>query len=74
MFEIGWFSAKLFFKGELLRDPIYFGRQASIGFALGLILLVGLAKTGLTLWLPIVLSSLVTGAVMPFLLKDIKLK
>lgn len=74
MFEVGWFSAKLFFKGELLRNPMYFLRQATIGCILGLLLLVGLTKAGFNLWLPVLLSSLVTGIAMPFLLKDIKMK
>ncbi|NEO33744.1 MAG: hypothetical protein F6K36_25650 [Symploca sp. SIO3C6] len=74
MFEVGWFSAKLFFRGELLRDPAYFWRQTTIGFILGLLLLVGLSKAGLNLWLPVLLSSLLTGMAMPFLLKDIKMK
>lgn len=74
MLEIGWFSTKLFLKGRLLEDPVYFARQMAVGTAIGLVLLVGLAKLGVPLWLPIVLSSLVTGAAMPFLLKDIRMK
>lgn len=74
MLEVGWFSTKLLLKGKLLENPAYFARQTAIGVAIGLILLVGLAKLGVPLWLPIVLSSLVTGAVMPFLLKDIRMK
>jgi hypothetical protein len=74
MFEIGWFSAKLFFKGKLLRDPIYFARQMAIGISIGCLLLVSLAQTEIPFWLPVVISSLATGAVMPFLLKDFKMK
>lgn len=74
MFEIGWFSAKLFFKGKLLRDPIQFVRQTAIGVAIGSLLLVSLAQTEIPFWFTIVVSSLVTGAAMPFLLKDFKMK
>ena len=74
MFEIGWVSAKLFFKGKLLRDPIYFFRQIAIGASIGSLLLVTLAQTEIPFWLPVVISSLATGAVMPFLLKDFKIK
>lgn len=74
MFHIGWFSAKLFFKGKLLRDPIYFIRQTAIGSSIGFLTLVSLAQTQFTLWITIAISSLVTGAVMPFLLKDFKTK
>ncbi len=74
MLEVGWFSTKLLLKGKLLRNPSYFARQTAIGVAIGLLLLVGLTKLGVPLWLPMVLSSLVTGVAMPFLLKDIRMK
>ena len=74
MLEVGWFSTKLLLKGKLLRNPGYFFRQAAIGTAIALLLLIGMVKAGIGLWLPIVLSSLVTGVIMPFLLKDVKLQ
>ncbi|BAY13783.1 hypothetical protein [Calothrix sp. NIES-2098] len=74
MFKIGWFSAKLFLQGKLLRDPAYFATQTAIGATIGLLLLVALTLLKLPLWLPITLSSLVTGAAMPFLLQDLKMK
>ncbi|WP_193195385.1 hypothetical protein [Nostoc sp. MG11] len=74
MLEIGWFSAKLFFKGKLLRDPIYFIQQTAIGVSIGFLLLVLLAQAEIPFWLPVVISSLVTGMIMPFLLKDFKMK
>ncbi len=74
MLEIGWLSTKLFLKGKLLRDPVYVVRQTAIGVAIGVLLLVTLATAEIPLWLPVMVSSLVTGAVMPFLLKDIKMK
>ncbi|MEH2347806.1 MAG: hypothetical protein V7K55_07340 [Nostoc sp.] len=74
MLEIGWFSAKLFFKGKLLRDPVYFLKQTTIGIAIGFLLLVLLAQAPIPFYLPIILSSLVTGIIMPFLFKDFKTK
>ncbi|MBW4684723.1 MAG: hypothetical protein KME40_06390 [Komarekiella atlantica HA4396-MV6] len=74
MLEIGWFSAKLFFKGKLLRDPIYFVQQTAIGVSIGFLLFVLLAQTEIPFWFPVVVSSLVTGMIMPFLLKDFKMK
>jgi hypothetical protein len=74
MLEIGWYSAKLFFKGKLLRDPIHFVRQTGIGVAIGSSLLVSFAQTAVPFWFTVALSSLVTGAVTPFLLKDFKMK
>jgi hypothetical protein len=74
MLEIGWFSAKLFFKGKLLRNPMHFVQQTAIATAVGSLLLVLFAQADIPFYLPITLSSLVTGLIMPFLLKDFKMK
>ncbi|MEH2399612.1 hypothetical protein [Nostoc sp.] len=74
MFEIGWFSVKLFLKGKLLRDPIFFVKQTTIGVTVGFLLLVLLAQAPIPFYFPIILSSLVTGMIMPYLLKDFKMK
>ncbi|MEH2068317.1 MAG: hypothetical protein V7K47_09140 [Nostoc sp.] len=74
MLEIGWFSAKLFLKGKLLRDPIYFIQRTTIATAVGSLLLVLFAQAKIPFYLPVILSSLVTGMIMPFLLKDFKMK
>ncbi|MEH1815590.1 MAG: hypothetical protein V7K26_16870 [Nostoc sp.] len=74
MLELGWFSAKLFFKGKLLRDPIYFVQKTAIATAIGSLVLVLFAQADIPFYLPITLSSLVTGLIMPFLLKDFKTK
>lgn len=74
MLEVGWYSSKLFFKGKLLRNPGYFYRQSAVGAVLGTLLLVGLNMMGLSLGLAIAISSLMTGMVMPFLLKDVKMQ
>jgi hypothetical protein len=74
MLEIGWFSAKLFLKGKLLRDPMHFVQQTAIATAVGSLLLVLFAQLDIPFCLPITLSSLVTGMIMPFLLKDFKMK
>ncbi|MEI1378234.1 hypothetical protein PQG02_09700 [Nostoc sp. UHCC 0926] len=74
MLEIGWFSVKLFLKGKLLRDPVFFVKQTTIGIAVGFLLLVLLAQAPIPFYFPIILSSLVTGMIMPFLLKDFKMK
>jgi hypothetical protein len=74
MLELGWLSAKLFFKGKLIRNPIFFVKQTTIGIAVGFLLLVLLAQAPIPIYLPIILSSLVTGMIMPFLFKDFKTK
>lgn len=74
MLEIGWFTARLFFKGKLLRDTMYFVRQTSLGITISALILFFLAQFSLSLWLAVVVSSFVTGLIMPYLLKDLKLK
>ncbi|CDN13625.1 MAG: hypothetical protein HRU34_04110 [Richelia sp.] len=74
MFDLGWFSAKLFLKGKLLRDPANFALKTSLASGIALFVLIPLALTKLPLCIPITISSLVAGSMMPFLLKDFKIK
>ncbi|MBD2440212.1 hypothetical protein [Nostoc sp. FACHB-110] len=74
MLKIGFYSAKLFLQGKLIRDPAYFIRQTTIGVSIGLLSLLLLVQIATPLCIPITVSSLVTGMVMPFLLKDFKTK
>ncbi|MDJ0734513.1 MAG: hypothetical protein QNJ47_10675 [Nostocaceae cyanobacterium] len=74
MLEIGWFTAKLFFKGKLLREPMDFILRAMIGSSIAFSILVFLVFIKLPLWLPIAISSLTVGTIMPYLLKDFKMK
>jgi hypothetical protein len=74
MLELVWFSTKLFFKGRLIRDPMYFIRQIGIGIIIGLLFFITLTQTEQSFWLTIVITSLVTGGIMPYLLKDFKMK
>lgn len=74
MLEVGWFSTKLLFKGKLLRNPGYFFRETAIGVMFGFLLLLILHKVGAELWLSIPVTSLVTGLIMPYLLKDVKMQ
>ncbi|MGH1394520.1 MAG: hypothetical protein ACRAVC_10860 [Trichormus sp.] len=74
MFKIGWYSAKLFFEGRLLREPVYVVRQAVIGSSIGFFTFVLLALLQLPLAYVVGISSVVAGAVMPWLFKDLKMK
>ncbi|MBI1241571.1 hypothetical protein [Umezakia ovalisporum] len=74
MLEIGWLAVKLFLKGKLIRNPVYFFKQVMIGTAIGTVIFLSLSQTELPFCLPITISSLITGTVMPFLLKDFKMK
>ena len=74
MLEIGWFSTKLFFKGKMLRDPLFFFRQIFTGIGICLLILVTLSQSDLPFCVPMTISSVVAGLSMPFLLKDFKIK
>ncbi|BAY36458.1 hypothetical protein NIES2111_07850 [Nostoc sp. NIES-2111] len=74
MLELGWYSLKLFFKGKLIRDPLHFLQQTLIAITVGLLVFVLLAQAAIPLCIPVTLSSLITGLMMPFLLKDFKMK
>jgi hypothetical protein len=72
MWEMFWQSAQLFLKGKLFRDPLRVVRQGAVGVAIGVILLVVLAKAGLPAWAAAMVAGLVTGAAQPFLFKNLK--
>ncbi len=74
MFEVAWFSTKLLLKGKLLRNYDYFFRQITIAIAVGLLILVVIEKLSANTLLTIILSSLIIGMAMPFMLKDVKLQ
>ena len=73
MLELGWLSAKLFFKGKLLRDPGDFFQKILMASGIGSLILI-LSQTALPFYLAVTVSSLITGAMMPYLLKDFKMK
>lgn len=74
MLKLGWYSAKLFFQGKLIRDPQHFIQQTIIGVSLGVLVLIVLSQLAIPFCLPVTFASLTTGIVMPFLLKDFKMK
>ncbi|MBD2666426.1 hypothetical protein B6N60_02467 [Richelia sinica FACHB-800] len=74
MLELGWFSLKLFLKGKLFRDPVHFVRQTTVASGVGTVTLVLLSQAEMPLCIPITVSSVVTGAMMPFLLQNFRMK
>ncbi len=65
-------SATLFLQGKLFKDLASVMRQLAIGIIIAVILLVALAKLGLSLGLAAIISAMITGAVQPYLFKDLK--
>ncbi|MBF2065928.1 MAG: hypothetical protein IGS39_16135 [Calothrix sp. C42_A2020_038] len=74
MLEIAWFATRLFLKGKLLRDPVHFIRQVFFGTLIGLVLFLSLAQVEIPLGVTVVVSSLLTGVLMPYLFRDFKMK
>lgn len=74
MLEVGWFSTKLLLKGKLLRNPGYFARETALGAAIGFLTLVGTNLLGADLLLSVTAAGLLTGLLMPYLLKDVKMQ
>ncbi|CCH65619.1 hypothetical protein RINTHM_11590 [Richelia intracellularis HM01] len=74
MFDIGWYSTQLLLKGKLLRDPIDFASKTIVTSSIALLILIPLALIKLPLCIPITISSFIAGLIMPFLLKDFKIK
>jgi hypothetical protein len=65
-------SFKLFLKGKLFREPVQFARQWLIGLVVAIVALLVLVKLGVALWLAVVLVAFVTGALQPWLFRNLK--
>jgi hypothetical protein len=63
-------ASKLFIAGKLFRDNAAFFRQWAIGFAVALLLMVGLAF--LHPWLGMAVGGAAGGALLPWLFRDLK--
>ncbi|WP_267384571.1 hypothetical protein [Cyanobacterium sp. uoEpiScrs1] len=74
MLKLVWHSTQLFFKGRLIRNSQYVYKQMVSAFFIGSLLFIGLSKMEISLAFTIMVSSLLTGMLMPFLLKDIKMQ
>jgi hypothetical protein len=65
-------SLRLFVKGKLFREPGAVFRQWLIGFGVSLVTFVALVKLGVPLWIAVTVVSLSTGALQPYLFKNLK--
>ena len=63
-------AAKLFMAGKLFRDNALFFRQWGIGFGASLLLMAGLSFVNP--WLGMVVGGAAGGALLPWLLRDLK--
>ena len=65
-------SFTLFWKGRLFQDLGHVIKQAVIGMVIAAVIVIVMVKIGLALWIAIVVASLVSGAIQPYLFKDLK--
>tara|TARA_R110000782_G_scaffold48146_6_gene105525 strand:- start:6388 stop:6612 length:225 start_codon:yes stop_codon:yes gene_type:complete len=72
MFDMFLNSVTLFFKGKLFQDMNMVIRQTFFGVAIAAALLIIAVKAGLTLWIAVLATSLISGAIQPLLFKNLK--
>lgn len=72
MWEMFKGSAQMFLKGKLFRDNTVVIRQWAIGFIVAIVLIVLLGKFVLPVWAAAIIGGFLTGALMPYLFKDLK--
>ncbi len=65
-------SARMMLRGKLFRDNKMVIRQWVIGFGIAIALIVLLGKFIVPIWAAAMIGGFVTGAVMPYLFKDLK--
>lgn len=65
-------TLELLFAGKLFRDTGFVVRQVFLGVLLAALLLVALVKIGVSITIAALITSMVSGVLQPFLLKDIK--
>lgn len=67
-------ALKLFLKGKLFRDPHAVLKKWLIGCVVSLLAVIILAKAGVPLWLTVVMVAFGSGALQPWLFRNLKYK
>jgi len=65
-------SISLFCKGCLFQDLSHVIRQATIGMVIAALIVIIAVKAGLALWMAIIIASLISGGIQPYLFRDLK--
>ncbi len=71
MWEMFVNSMKMFLKGKLFRDNKMVMRQGAIGIVAAVVLIVILGFF-IPMWIAAIIGGAVSGALMPYLFKDLK--
>ncbi len=72
MWEMFTNSMQMFIKGKLFRDNKLVVMQGAIGVVVAIILIVLLGKFVLPMWAAAIIGGFVSGALMPYLFKNLK--
>ena len=72
MWEMFTNSMQMFIKGKLFRDNKLVVMQGAIGVVVAIILIVLLGKFVLPMWAAAMIGGFVSGALMPYLFKNLK--
>ena len=72
MWEMFTGSLQMFLKGKLFRDNKLVISQGAIGVGVAVVLIVVLGKFVLPMWAAAIIGGFASGALMPYLFKDLK--
>jgi hypothetical protein len=72
MLDMFWQSVQLFVRGKLFQSPLLVLRQSAIGALCTALSCVALAKLLGLVWLAVLVSALIGGALQPLLFKNLK--
>lgn len=67
-----WHSVLLFVRGKLFQNPAHVVRQAAIGACITAVSCVLLAKWVGTVWIAVLISAVIGGALQPWLFKNLR--
>jgi hypothetical protein len=67
-----WHSVLLFLRGKLFQSPRHVLRQSAVGALITMLLCVALVKLLDTIWLGVLISAVLGGALQPLLFKNLK--
>ncbi len=65
-------SVQMFLKGKLFRDNKMVVKQGAIGVMAAVVLIILLGKFVVPMWAAAIIGGIVSGALMPYLFKDLK--
>ena len=65
-------SMQMFLKGKLFRDNKLVMKQGALGVVVAIVLIVILGKFVVPMWAAAMIGGFASGALMPYLFKDLK--